>query len=445
MRYKDLLKKRNELSGKMRSPDSPIVSEDFIVGEMVIGVGGKENEIEKLYSTMERFSDFGHGLLTIEEEHELSGEHDIMIKDKNIGKIMKDDCIAPSDHGTFCWDLNQQIGIKSFDECFECQVYQGPEVKVNGDKRDARFGDDTVGDEARGGEFMYEAFVTAVKEIYRNAGNNKKINLEVAKGIAAKLVDKVPGDNKLLWQAINARRGSQLASHVLNVAIFSVKVGHGLKYSQEEQLLLTLASILHDLGMTKVSLEVIGKKEKLTRSEYDMIKKHPHYSMELIRNSVSGNIDAETERLIRIVGEEHERENGSGYPAGKSSDEIDEIAKVIGVLDVFEALSHERGHRNEYSSFQAIQVIIQMRNEFFSNKVVKAVITEISIFPLESYVKLNNGEVGRVVKTNFAHPMRPVIEIVRDSKGNKNRHRREVNLAENPLIFITKPVGEEEA
>jgi len=86
-----------------------------------------------------------------------------------------------------------------------------------------------------------------------------------------------------------------------------------------------------------------------------------------------------------------------------------------------------------------------MRNEFFSNKVVKAVITEISIFPLESYVKLNNGEVGRVVKTNFAHPMRPVIEIVRDSKGNKNRHRREVNLAENPLIFITKPVGEEEA
>jgi len=97
MRYKDLLKKRNELSGKMRSPDSPIVSEDFIVGEMVIGVGGKENEIEKLYSTMERFSDFGHGLLTIEEEHELSGEHDIMIKDKNIGKIMKDDCIAPSD------------------------------------------------------------------------------------------------------------------------------------------------------------------------------------------------------------------------------------------------------------------------------------------------------------------------------------------------------------
>jgi HD-GYP domain-containing protein (c-di-GMP phosphodiesterase class II) len=198
--------------------------------------------------------------------------------------------------------------------------------------------------------------------------------------------------------------------------------------------------------MTAIPSTIIDKKGKLTRQEYDLIKQHPVHSMQIIENSIpkSGKTDPELKRLTRIVGEEHERENGTGYPEGKSSDQIDELAKVIGVLDVFEAMSHDRGHRSEYSSFQAIQVIIQMRNEFFSTKVVKAVITEISIFPLESYVILNNGEIGKVVKTNYAHPMRPVIEIVRDSRGKKVKQKKEVDLSSNPLIFITRPIGEEE-
>jgi HD-GYP domain-containing protein (c-di-GMP phosphodiesterase class II) len=471
MRYKDLLRKHKSGAGK-GSPEkvhSPAPAEttgplsqgavareetraseeqveDFFAGAAVVKESEKAGEIEKLYEKIEGFMHFGHGVLSIDEEAEKKSGTATLVKGGFNGRGVREECIAPADDETTCWDLNQAIGTKIFEECFECPKYQGSGNGIGKAGKQSRGepGKAERKDAKAGGEALYEEFVADIKVLYQEAKAQKRIDLREAKRIAARLLEEIPGENRLLWLAINARKGSQLVSHVLNVAIFSIKVGVGLKCSPDDLLLLTTAAVLHDLGMTAIPEDIIEKKGKLTRQEYDLIKKHPHYSMEIIQNSAGEERSPEVERLIRIVGEEHERENGTGYPAGKRSEEIDDLAKIIGVVDVFEALSHDRGHRSEYSSFQAIQVIIQMRNEFFSPQVVKAVITQISIFPLESYVKLNNGETGKVIKTNFTHPMRPVVEIISDSKGEKLKEKREVDLSKNPLIFITRPVGEEE-
>ncbi|MFQ6105039.1 MAG: HD-GYP domain-containing protein [Candidatus Glassbacteria bacterium] len=464
MKYRDLLKRLKELTPDRPSSSRDVakrgkgVVEEIIDGDgdgrpsvdvtefeaAVVGEGGKESEIERLFSKMEKFMSFGHGVLSIDDVDEQHAQIASLVKEKMQGRSVREECIPPTDGATKCWDLNQQMGTRSFEDCFQCPAYQGPSAPRRKGEAAMQERAEVAKSEGRAGEFVYESFVSSIKGLYQDAKERKRIDLETATDIATRLLKKVVEDNTLLWQAINARKGSEIASHVLNVAVFSIKVGIGLKYSQDELLLLTTASVLHDLGMTAIPSRIIQKKGKLTRKEYDLIKQHPVHSMEIIGNSVSGKHTPQIERLIRIVGEEHERENGRGYPQGKKSDEIDELAKVIGVLDVFEALSHDREHRSEYSSFQAIQVIIQMRNEFFSTKVVKAVITEISIFPLESYVMLNNGEIGKVVKTNYAHPMRPVVEIVYDSKRKKVKKKKEVDLSSNPLIFITRPVGEEE-
>lgn len=420
--------------------------EEFLAGAAVVEESKKPFEIEKLYEKMEKFIHFGHGVLSIDEGTARRTGKAVRIGEGTNKRGVREECIAPADEETPCWELNREIGTKTFEECFECPKYQGSAPGIGKEARRPRAprGKEEHGKSRESGEALYEELVAEIKVLYQEAKAQKKIPLERARRIAARLVEEVPEENRLLWLAINTRKGSQLISHVLNVAIFSIKIALGLKCSRDELLLLTTAAVLHDLGMTAIPESIIEKKGKLTRQEYDLIKQHPYYSMEIIRNSMGKEEDRDVERLIRIVGEEHERENGSGYPAGKRGEEIDDLAKVIGVVDVFEALSHDRGHRSEYSSFQAIQVIIQMRNEFFSPKVVKAVITQISIFPLESYVKLNNGETGKVIRTNYTHPMRPVVEIVSDSKGERVGERREVDLSKNPLIFITRPVGEEE-
>ncbi len=421
-------------------------AEEYTAGETVVGAGGKESELERLYANMEKFMSLGHAVLTLDEER--SGRETEQPAGEPAGPaVLRKECIPPPDDETTCWDLNQQLGTKSYEECLECAVYReicAYAEEGKGDGADLQTGT-SEGDDREHARILYEQFVSVIKGIYQDARTRRTIRVGLARDLAERLLEEVPNDNRLLWQAINVRKGSQLASHALNVAIFSIKVGAGLGYDRQEMLLLTTAAILHDIGMTAIPEEILERKGKLTRQEYEQIKQHPLHSMEILRNSIDGAEDAETtERLVRIVGQEHERENGSGYPEGRKSEEIDELAKVIGVLDVFEALSHDRGHRSEYSSFQAIQVIIQMRSEFFSTKVVKAVITRISIFPLESYVMLNNGEIGKVVKTNYSHPMRPVVRIVRDSKGKQLERKREVDLSKNPLIFITRPVGEEE-
>jgi HD-GYP domain-containing protein (c-di-GMP phosphodiesterase class II) len=462
MRYRDLLRKYRSVApapqpaGKPESPAPPVCAremhadndevEDFLAGASVVKANEKAGEIERLYDKLERFTYFGHGALSIDETEVKGSVAAPPARDALNGRGVREECIAPADEETPCWELNQSIGTKTFEECFECPRYvstasgaekaQSPSHPETAKERKA--------ESKKSGEAVYDDFLARIKLLYQEARVQKRIDLARAREIAALLCKEIPEENRLLWLAINARKGSELVSHVLNVAIFSIKVGTGLRCPPDELLLLATAAVLHDLGMTAIPQSIIEKKEKLTRQEYDLIRQHPLHSMEIIRNSAGERKSPDVERLIRIVGQEHERENGTGYPEGKRGEEIDGLAKVIGVVDVFEALSHDRGHRSEYSSFQAIQVIIQMRNEFFSPVVVKAVITQISIFPLESYVVLNNGEKGKVIRTNFTHPMRPVVEIVSDSKGEMLKEKREVDLSKNPLIFITRPVGEEE-
>ncbi len=144
--------------------------------------------------------------------------------------------------------------------------------------------------------------------------------------------------------------------------------------------------------------------------------------------------------LLNAVYQEQEREDGSGYPQGLKGDKICEFAKIIGTADIFEALVHRRTYREGFITYYAIQNILETKSHQFSAKMIRSLISVISMFPLGSLVELNTGEIARVVVTNRNRPVRPIVEISEDLEGRKLDPPNRVNLEKEPLIYITKPI-----
>jgi hypothetical protein len=91
---------------------------------------------------------------------------------------------------------------------------------------------------------------------------------------------------------------------------------------------------------------------------------------------------------------------------------------------------------------EAVREIVKSRHESFPSTLIKALLSEISVFPPGTVVRLNTEEIGRVIAVNRNHPLRPRIEVVADSRGNRLPTPKVIDLSESPFLYVTGPVSE---
>ncbi len=218
--------------------------------------------------------------------------------------------------------------------------------------------------------------------------------------------------------------------HVVNVSIISLELGRGLGYQKQRLIELGVASLMHDIGAIKF-LELINKNGKLTDEELRKVKEHPLNGVEIL-NKIGGEF---MPGIIDVISQEHERLDGSGYPNGLKDDEIKEFAQIVGLVDVYEAMTHVRPYRLKFSPPKTINTILNKKSEF-SAKVLKVFLERIGVFPVGAMVRLNTKEVGMVSKENQGLPLRPLVTVMFDENGNKLSQPKQINLSANLLICI---------
>jgi HD-GYP domain-containing protein (c-di-GMP phosphodiesterase class II) len=117
---------------------------------------------------------------------------------------------------------------------------------------------------------------------------------------------------------------------------------------------LLIASDLHDLGKLIISNEILDKPGRLMDIEYDEIMRHPVITRQCLEN-VSGFED-----IAKWAGNHHEKLNGSGYPDGLFSEELDFYSRLLASLDVYQALTEERPYRSRMNHHKAMEVMQEM-------------------------------------------------------------------------------------
>ncbi|MBN3040342.1 MAG: HD domain-containing protein [Candidatus Omnitrophica bacterium] len=223
-----------------------------------------------------------------------------------------------------------------------------------------------------------------------------------------------------------------VALNLLNVAIYSLELGLCLDLRENEIIELGVASLLHDAGMLKC-LDLASLTRVLKEAEYQRIKIHPQEGRKILEDSGYKLMT----NVLEVAEQEHERMDGSGYPKGLKDEQINKFAKIIGFVDVYEALTHQRPYRQALDPLAAMKMILEIKDKF-DRKIVKVFLENIGLCPRGTVVELNTKEVARVIKHNPRYPMAPKLGIILDAQKKKFTSQKEVDLSQKSTIHITK-------
>ena len=227
--------------------------------------------------------------------------------------------------------------------------------------------------------------------------------------------------------------------HNVHVMLLSLLVGQEMGYDIKMRLKLGLAALLENVGVYKVPESVLEKRGSLDEKEMALIREHPKSSYEIL-----AQMGERYQWLAEVAVQVHERTDGSGYPSGLKGGEIYELSSIIGLVDVYVAMITDRPYRDKIVQTDAIKYILKEAKEQFPSKIRKAFLHRISLFPVNTYVRLNNNSIGRVVATDKEEPLRPSIEVICDSAGDKMERRELINLSQNPLLHIVEAIQEKD-
>lgn len=191
--------------------------------------------------------------------------------------------------------------------------------------------------------------------------------------------------------------------HSVDVATMAMVVAKKLGLSREEVYNTGVAGLLHDIGKSKIPNEILNKPSKLTDEEFVIMKNHPRYGYDILKNN------AEISEVIReAVLQHHEKINGKGYPMGVGSFQICPYAKILAVADIYDALVTERPYKMGFSPRDAVEMIMAMTDEL-DMYALRGFLNSVILYSVGSIVTLSNGERAKVVENIEEAILRPTV------------------------------------
>lgn len=215
---------------------------------------------------------------------------------------------------------------------------------------------------------VYSKATDAINELYHNPETlgGKEKSKEVVNDLVQTILDDEFTIRSLM--AI-ATHDYYTHTHSLNVSVYALSLGSFLKLNEVELSELGEAALLHDLGKSKVAVEIINKNGKLTDEEFTKMKKHPELGFHL---AVSMGI--KNKNTLHGIRHHHEKMDGSGYPSGLKGDSIPLTARIVGLCDIFDALTSKRSYKEAMTTFDALKLIKTNMNNHVDLKLLNVMI-----------------------------------------------------------------------
>lgn len=246
--------------------------------------------------------------------------------------------------------------------------------------------------------------------------------------------------------AISAILGSDLNEETLaragvNIAILAGVIGQTLRLPPYKLAYLITGALLHDVGMLRIPESILKKQGGLSEEETQKIRAHPLLSYRIITKELLYPDD------VGLIGlQHHERWDGEGYPRKSMEADIDVLARIISVVDAFEAMVSVKPYRNSMIGYVAMKNLLSDNSRRFDPEILKAFIKSMGIYPLGSTVLLNNAAIARVIETHAEAPLRPRLRLLVDEFGNRYEGEtgEVVDLLSEKSLFIARALDPKE-
>lgn len=196
--------------------------------------------------------------------------------------------------------------------------------------------------------------------------------------------------------------------HSINVAIICKVLGAWMNFTPKDLETVTLCGLLHDIGKVTIPHDIISKPAKLTQDEYSTVQAHALRGYNILR-PLDMNIHIKMAAMLH-----HERCDGSGYPMGLHSDQIDKFAKIVMIADVYDAMTSARVYRGPVCPFEVISTFESEGLTKYDPKYMMTFLDHLTQLYLHSTVRLSDGAVGQIILMNRNSLSKPVIKVGKD-------------------------------
>lgn len=194
--------------------------------------------------------------------------------------------------------------------------------------------------------------------------------------------------------------------HSVNVAVLATIIGKEYGLNSRDLVKLCTAGLFHDLGKTRLDINVLNKPGRLDQEEFAQVRQHVEYSYEILK--ARPDID---ECVRKAALYHHENYDGTGYPDGLKGDEIPLFARIMRVADVYDSLISKRPYKEPFPVNETIEYLLGGCGTLFDEKVVSAFLHSVPIYPKGQKVKLTDGREGFIIANNHENVLRPTVRL----------------------------------
>ena len=303
-----------------------------------------------------------------------------------------------------------------------------PPVNHNQHKKSRRQRDDEISieQEFRKASADYDAGLRKVTTLHCDLMMGQNVNIAVLDDVGQTILESVFRNESAMAVLTRLRdKNTYSFRHSINTAILVTMFAKFLGFAKERIIELTMGALLHDLGQAKVPQGILTKPTKLSALERKAVQKHVAHSYQLAKQ-----YPGLTPLMIDVIVNHHERLDGSGYPRGLVDSKLSTAAKIIAIVDVYDALTADRPFKNGIEPIAALRYLMSQPS-LFDAVLVQKFIRCIGVHPVGSIVKLTGEKLALVLEGNRSQPLRPKIQVFYNAKHQHYITRKKLCLSEN--------------
>jgi HD-GYP domain-containing protein (c-di-GMP phosphodiesterase class II) len=347
------------------------------------------------------------------------------------------------------------LSVGSDDDILKLQrlcsfVYVDPSRGRAPDIRYVAFEDDTVVKRARGEEEIealrrtrwdvtadlqeelgkarkaHALLESGVGDMMRDLENGGKLDLQkLADGVDTMIESITRNPAAFPWVMALRRACDYSYQHALGCSVWAATFGRHLGLERHDLRELAMGGLLCDVGKVRLPKELLVKTARLTASDVALLRSHVEEGVRIVESTEGISL-----RVVEMVAYHHERHDGSGYPNGLVELGIPIHARIIGLVDSYDAMTSVRPYAAVRSPHQAVMELYQSRDRLFQGELVEQFIRASGIYPTGSLVELSDGTVGVVMSVNALRRLRPVVMLLLDGEKVPLREFRQMDLSE---------------
>ncbi|MGZ4957951.1 MAG: HD-GYP domain-containing protein [Methylomonas sp.] len=278
--------------------------------------------------------------------------------------------------------------------------------------------------EIKRAEQIYGGTSRLVKSFMEEVQFGRPINVVAAKKAVAACVDSILNSpDALMLMTQLKKRDEYTAQHSMNVCIYAIALGRQINLPVEELNNIGICGMLHDMGKLLVPTEILNKHGRLDPEEMPIMQSHTVKGWNLLLKTsgiYAGAVD--------VAHMHHERLDGSGYPRKLTAEQITPYARIVTIVDMYDAVSSDRVYQKGRPHLEAIKILTEAAGTQLDPGLTMKFIECLGIYPAGSLVEMAGGEVALVLEVNPKAKLKPRVLIVQE-KPNKPCAEHIVDLA----------------